>query len=333
MTTNRHSLIRVCSGGWVALLALASGCSSPTPGVTTAQVSPAGGTVTVSEGALRGVSMQVPPNAVSEPVMLSIRAGGDVGTLPMGLRAVGPVVAISPANLTFASPVTITVPTTSMGSVLLTRPDAMSEWTRIEGATYDGGAGAMVGAVSRLGEFVGADEEAPVPDGGSGPSCSYPAGPYGSDEGRLFRPFSLENCDGSGLYNFHNQEFCDGRLTVLVVAAGWCRPCQIEAPQIQSEITEVYGSRGVRVVVAMSQNADYSPPSIAFCNVWRERYGLTNPMVIDPMGVTQIYFPNMAYPANMIIDRQGRIRYRTYGTSQGLTDMVNAIESLLAESP
>jgi hypothetical protein len=53
--------------------------------------------------------------------------------------------------------------------------------------------------------------------------------------------------------------------------------------------------------------------------------------MIDPTGVTQIYFPNMAYPANIIVDRQGRIRYRQYGTSDGLQSLRDQIDAILAE--
>lgn len=161
-------------------------------------------------------------------------------------------------------------------------------------------------------------------------SCSYPPGPYGSDEGRLFRPFVLPNCDGSGDFHFDDQSFCDASATVIVIAAGWCRPCQIEAPMIQELITEGYRDRGVRVITVYFQNPDYSPPTMRYCNQWRDSFGLTNTMVIDPMGVTQIYVPGLAFPANLIVDRHGRIRYRQYGTSSGLSDLRDALDAVLA---
>ena len=96
-------------------------------------------------------------------------------------------------------------------------------------------------------------------------------------------------------------------------------------------LSEEYASRGVRVIGVMMQNPDYSPPTRTFCNTWRARYGQTHPYVIDPTGTTQIYFPNMAYPANVVVDRDGRIRLRQYGVSEGLGSLRDAIDAILAE--
>ncbi len=164
--------------------------------------------------------------------------------------------------------------------------------------------------------------------------CTYPFPAtfenFGNAEGRPFRPFALPNCDGSGDFNFAGDGFCESRLTLIVFSAGWCGPCRAEAPMIESLITQRYPRSDIRVVVIYGQNTDYSPPTFSECNAWRTSYRLTNTMVIDPTGMTQVYFPNMAYPANLIVDRNGIIQYRVYGASSGLTTLRNEIDRLLA---
>jgi len=149
-----------------------------------------------------------------------------------------------------------------------------------------------------------------------------------------FSDFSLQRCDSRGNYNFYNEDFCQARLTLLVIAAGWCVPCQQEAPMIEESITKGYNGQ-VRVITVIYQNPDRTPPTINFCNTWRTQFGapLTSHMVIDPLGVTQRYFPSMAFPSNMIVDNKGRIRYIVFGTRSGLGDIRQQIDALLAEAP
>lgn len=169
-------------------------------------------------------------------------------------------------------------------------------------------------------------------DGGSS-SCQMPElTNLCSMEGCHFAPITLPSCaQEGGEVVFYDQQFCSVEATLVVIAAGWCVPCQIEAPMIEELITSAPEYQGrVRVITVISQNADYSPPTPAFCRSWQNRYGLTSIMAYDPMGLTQRYFPNMAYPANLIVDRRGRIRYRTYGTSRGLNELRAALDEVLA---
>ena len=168
----------------------------------------------------------------------------------------------------------------------------------------------------------------------TGISCATtPTANFCSAENCNFRDVALPSCDeGGGSYRFYNEDFCSNQVTLLVIAAGWCVPCQMEAPMIEQLITTnpEYAGR-VRVINVYGQNPDYSAPTARLCNQWRTRYGITGHMVTDPMGISQIYFPNQAYPSNMLIDRHGVIRYRAYGTSTGLNALRAQIDSILAE--
>ena len=194
------------------------------------------------------------------------------------------------------------------------------------GATPTADAGADIGSGV-------ADVGAPL-DTGATPAETYPAGPYGSSVGRLFRPFTLTACNREGdeaQWRFDGPDFFTSQLTVLVIAAAWCVPCQREAAQIQAQIIDPYADRGVRVVQLLVQNTDGSAISPATCRSWVSRYGITFPELMDPMFITQPFVPMTAFPANVIIDRCGRIRWRQYGSETGLTSIRAAIDEVLAD--
>ncbi len=173
-----------------------------------------------------------------------------------------------------------------------------------------------------------------LPDSGQppAPTCGDPGAPYGTSVGSNFLPFTLPRCDGAP-FEFYGESdgFCDARFTVLTMAAGWCGPCRVEARQMQDRLVEAYADQNVRVVVAVIQNNDYGVPDAAFCQSWVDQYGLTNPVVLDGLQETQIYFPAGSLPATVIVDSDGVIRHREYGVSTGLETIRSALERLLAE--
>jgi thiol-disulfide isomerase/thioredoxin len=146
--------------------------------------------------------------------------------------------------------------------------------------------------------------------------------------GCQFAPLQLSYCDGSGTFDFYETAYCSNQLTLVVISAGWCVPCQMEAAQLQDEIIGPYQGR-VRVLTVYGQNVSRSAPTAAECMQWKNRYALESHMVYDPMGLTQRYFPNMAFPANLIVDRDGVIQFREYGTSRGLQALKEQLDALL----
>lgn len=174
-------------------------------------------------------------------------------------------------------------------------------------------------------------------DAGAAPTDTgptYPVGTYGSSVGALLRPFELEACNRAGeeaMWRFDRNGFFDANLTVISIAAGWCVPCQNETMQMQQQIVERYADRGVRVVQLLVQNPDRSAITRNFCNTWVNRYNLTIPELMDPTFITQPFVPNTAFPGNVIVDRCGRIRWREYGSTQGLASLREAIEDVLAD--
>ncbi len=170
-----------------------------------------------------------------------------------------------------------------------------------------------------------------TPDAGE-EVCGDPGEPYGTSEGSRFFPFTLNDCEGNPFSFYGETEgYCESSFTVVTMAAGWCGPCRVEAELLQEQIVEAYAAQGVRVIVAVIQDNNYNAPDASFCSGWKTQYGLTNPVLLDPVQETQIYFPRGALPASLIVDSQGVIVHREYGVSQELRTLRDRLDQLLAE--
>jgi thiol-disulfide isomerase/thioredoxin len=177
------------------------------------------------------------------------------------------------------------------------------------------------------------DAGAAPTDAGGMTMATYPAGPYGARIGALFEPFGLTACNRQGAeanWRFDQPDFFSSAVTVVTVSAGWCVPCQMEARQIEAEIVRRYEGMGVRIVMVLVQDANYRAITESFCNTWVNRYSLTMPVLMDPTNVMGIYYPRGAFPANIVIDRRGRIRAQEYGSETGLSRIRGHIEDVLA---
>ena len=165
------------------------------------------------------------------------------------------------------------------------------------------------------------------------PTQMYPAGPYGSRVGALFEPFALTACNREGAeanWRFEQSGFWDNQLTIIMISAMWCIPCQNEAMQVERELVQRYAGRGVRFVQILVQDPQRRAISPSQCNNWVNRYGLSFPVLMDPQFITQPFVPMAAFPGNVIVDRRGRIRWREYGSERGLVSIREAIDEILA---
>ena len=163
-------------------------------------------------------------------------------------------------------------------------------------------------------------------------SCGdIPSEGFGTRVGGTLEPFTLDSCTEDGEYSFYNEEWCDSSLTVISIAAGWCPPCIVESRELTDRVTEAYRDRGVRVIQVLVQDEEYRAPDITYCEEWVDRFGLTNIELIDPTGVTQIYFPGNSLPSTIIVDNEGTIRFRENGATEGLVSLTNELDDLLEE--
>jgi len=169
--------------------------------------------------------------------------------------------------------------------------------------------------------------------------CEPPGRPYGTREGANFSPFdNVTYCDGAA-FDFFSEEdgYCDASFTVIIRAAEWCRPCQLEAQEIGAGILDRFGPENVRFLTVLDQNQDFGPPDQEACESWESRYGLDRDgvdhrMLLDPGQEVSVYFPagQDGYPGNVIIDSEGKIRKRIIGFSEELGALTSALDEFLA---
>ena len=91
------------------------------------------------------------------------------------------------------------------------------------------------------------------------------------------------------------------RILMLNQSAGWCPSCQEEMPFLV-DLDADYRDRGGRILVAIWQNDDESPGSVAFVDEWGTYFHLTNPAVADPNDLLGPYFEENTIPMNLLVD-------------------------------
>ncbi|MDX2019026.1 MAG: TlpA disulfide reductase family protein [Deltaproteobacteria bacterium] len=155
---------------------------------------------------------------------------------------------------------------------------------------------------------AGACETGPAPV-----DWSYPAGPYSQDGriGEIFEDFTLEDCDGRSVR--FGDILAGAQLVLFNVGAGWCQPCIEETEEIEAKVNQPLCPAGLRVVQVLFQDEESLPATKFFCRQWREKFGLTFPVLVDPLFKMERYFEAAQTPLNLGIDRLGVIRLRTVG--------------------
>ena len=99
----------------------------------------------------------------------------------------------------------------------------------------------------------------------------------------------------------------DGKVTLVVFWATWCKPCLVEIP-ILNDLHETYGEQGFRVVSILLDDPDGTKAP-----VFMERYGVVYPVLIDD-GKTEALFGGLrALPTNFLVGRDGKVKKRLEG--------------------
>ena len=142
----------------------------------------------------------------------------------------------------------------------------------------------------------------------------YPAGPYGTELGDTFEDFELEDCDGNSIR--FSDVLSQSEIVLFNIGAGWCEPCIAESETLDREIFREFCPEGLQVVQVLFQDEQSRPATKLFCRNWRERFGLSFPVLVDPTFQTSKYFDSVSAqtPQNFLISKDGTILFKETGT-------------------
>jgi len=145
--------------------------------------------------------------------------------------------------------------------------------------------------------------------------------------GQRLESFSLETCDGEPL---SLEQLHGGAEALLInVAAGFCIPCAEESATLEAKVFRAYCGRGLRVAQILFADDLARPTTSLFCGQWRDRYGLSFPVLKDPLFSSEALYGGelVETPLNIIVDRDGVVRYRSSGDVD--PDLTTPIEEVL----
>jgi cytochrome c biogenesis protein CcmG/thiol:disulfide interchange protein DsbE len=101
-----------------------------------------------------------------------------------------------------------------------------------------------------------------------------------------------------------------GKVLLLNFWATWCPPCRAEIPDFISSYKD-YRDKGLAIVgVSVDQLAP------ARLNEWVAQAGINYPVALATEQVISDYRPGDYIPTTILVDREGRIRYRHVGVMQ-----------------
>jgi cytochrome c biogenesis protein CcmG/thiol:disulfide interchange protein DsbE len=131
--------------------------------------------------------------------------------------------------------------------------------------------------------------------------CSCARGDrYGFNPGEKAPDVKLAPLDGSGTKLTELSSF-RGKVVLLNFWASWCGPCVVELPALQ-RLHDTLAREGFSVVsIAVDDTADA-------VRQFKERFGLTFPILLDEGGGTKDLFKLSGVPESFIIDREGKFQ-------------------------
>lgn len=137
--------------------------------------------------------------------------------------------------------------------------------------------------------------------------------------------FSLKRLSDDSLYSLREDR---GQVVLLDVWATWCEPCRDTLP-VYEKLGAKYYQQGLRVY-AISVDED-----VAYVRRFLQENGLRLPVLLDAeANVSEKLFRIEVVPTSMLIDRQGRVRFRHDGIDMGFdVQAEKEIQLLLNEKP
>jgi len=154
----------------------------------------------------------------------------------------------------------------------------------------------------------------------------FPPGPYGLAIGDVMESWQLSDCEGNTVAL--KDYYPDAKAVLINSSAGWCTFCRRETPKLQ-EWYEEYSGDGLVILQALFENNAGKPADSLFCRSWREEYGLTYPVLVDPEKIFSDYYlvpgETAGTPLSVILDSEMVISLKHEG------DISNSILERIVE--
>jgi thiol-disulfide isomerase/thioredoxin len=137
--------------------------------------------------------------------------------------------------------------------------------------------------------------------------------------------FELVDRDGK----LWNADSMRGKIVVLNFWASWCGPCVDELPILNDLATGAHAGRGDLVVLGV--NFKESTPTI---DRFVQRHPFRYPILVDRTGELFKKWTNGIMPTTVLIDRQGRPRWRVIGELDANDPAFGkALDGMIAQGP
>ncbi|MDE0885252.1 MAG: TlpA disulfide reductase family protein [Myxococcota bacterium] len=157
---------------------------------------------------------------------------------------------------------------------------------------------AMAGLLILMGEPI----EPPLSRGDPAPSFSLP---------------DLENGEPVSLADMR------GRVALVNFWATWCKPCEDEMPAMENLHQQLKDQGFTLLAVAVDESRDD-------VDAFRERLGITFPILLDPAQVAARKYQTTGFPESILVDSEGVIVERYVGPREwDHPDYVGRVQKLL----
>jgi peroxiredoxin len=135
----------------------------------------------------------------------------------------------------------------------------------------------------------------------------------GGDVG-MAADFTLKSLEGE---EFKLSSFRGKNPVYLVFWATWCPYCVKEIPRLK----ELYAKLAPRGLKILAINISYNDPLLRV-QTFQKKYELPYPILYDNNAVVSRQYGVIGVPYSVLIDRSGKVVYRSNGTPEGLEAFV-----------